>query len=202
MNHRSLIIFIGALLSLGIAGCTAPRYSAPASSPTVEPSSASPPPAESLLPARPVELRLDKIDPCTLLTPSVQAQLGVQQATSVNDADEFHSLNCLWDNNGGVPDNTWQARAVTKQGAEYSLDSVTPVRVVRVGGFAAVESSSPTLVGDTHCILVIDVAQGQNLRVLYGNMRGDYPGINHAVACQQATKAAELMIQNLRARAQ
>jgi hypothetical protein len=39
---------------------------------------------------------------------------------------------------------------------------------------------------------------GQNMIVSYSNDFGDYPGINHQVACQQAAKVAVLMVGNLR----
>jgi hypothetical protein len=61
-----------------------------------------------------------------------------------------------------------------------------------------VQTSSPYHDANRQCILAIDVAQSEHLEVDYDNLQGDYPGINHEVACQQASKAAELMLQNLR----
>jgi hypothetical protein len=132
------------------------------------------------------------------LTSTEQAKLGVQQVGKVNDADQFHSLVCDWDNGGGNPDNGWIARAIVKQGADYALGNAAPVQVVQVGGFSAVQTSSPYHDANRQCILAIDVAQGEHLEVDYDNLQGDYPGINHEVACQQASKAAELILQNLR----
>jgi hypothetical protein len=184
----------GAALVFGAAGC------APASPPPAAPSPPpSPAPTSSPFPPRPAELRLDGVDPCALLTSAEQTKLGVEQVGKIDDADQFRSLVCQWGNPGGiVPENAWIARAIVKQGADYALGNTAPVQVVQVGGFSAVQTSSPYQNANTECILAIDVAQGEHLRVEYDNRAGDFPGINHQVACQQASKAAELMLQNLR----
>jgi hypothetical protein len=194
VSRVRLAALAGAALVFGIAGC------APAQPP---PAALSPPPSaaptSSPFPPRPAELRLDGIDPCALLTSAEQTKLDVQFTGKVDDADQFHSLVCRWANlGGGTPDNAWIARAIVKQGADYALRSAAPAQVVQVGGFSAVQTSSPYFDAKTQCILAIDVAQGESLRVQYNNLQGDYPGITHEVACQQASKAAELMLQNLR----
>jgi hypothetical protein len=184
-----------AALAFGAAGC------APASPP---PATSSPPPppvatTSSPFPPRPAELRLDGVDPCALLTPAEVARLGVDQGDRFDDADQFRSLSCDWANSGGVkPEKSWIARAIVKQGADYALGNIAPVQVVKVGGFSAVQTSSPYQNAERQCILAIDVAQGEQLRVQFDNRAGDFPGINHQVACQQASNAAELMLQNLR----
>jgi hypothetical protein len=61
-----------------------------------------------------------------------------------------------------------------------------------------VQTSSPYQNANTECILAVDVARGENLWVQFDNRAGDFPGIDHQVACQQASKAAELMLHNLR----
>jgi hypothetical protein len=123
--------------------------------------------------------------------------LDVKKVGQHNDADQFGSLDCLWANHS-TPDISWLARAIVKQGAGYALGNTAPVEVVQVGGFSAVQTSSPYQNANTECILAIDVARGENLWVQFDNLAGDFPGINHQVACQQASKAAELMLRNLR----
>ena len=85
-----------------------------------------------------------------------------------------------------------------RYGAEYALGSQTGTRLENVDGFTAVETTSPQTDPRLHCLLAIDVAPGQTLGVQYYNVAGDYPGINHEVACQQAEKAAALMLDTLK----
>lgn len=185
-----------AVLVLGLAGCgTGESQTAPNS--TTVPTA--PPPSTSPFPPRPAELKLDGIDPCALLTAAQQGQLGVERVGQDNNSDELGSAACLWGNNGGEPDNRWLARLIVKRGADYALGSSTGVQVLQVGGFSAVQTAAPYQDAKTNCVIVVDVAQGQSLGVQYSNIAGDYPGINHDVACQLDRKAAELMVQNLRA---
>jgi hypothetical protein len=137
------------------------------------------------------------VDPCALLTADQQAQLGVIKVGREDSSDELGSPACQWANHA-KPDNGWVARLVTRRGAEYAMGSTTGAQVVAVSGFSAVQTSSPYGDPKTHCILVVDVAQGQSLWVQYDNIAGDYPGISHEVACELDRRAAELMVRNLR----
>ena len=195
MSRARLAALVGAALTFCIAGC-APAQPPPAA-PSAPASSAAP--TSSPFPPRPAELRLDGVDPCALLTSAEVVRLGVEQGDRFDDADQFRSLSCDWTNGGGAkPDKAWVARAIVKQGADYALGNTAPVQVVQVSGFSAVQTSSPYQDGNRQCILAIDVAQGEHLRVEFINRAGDFPGINHQAACQQASKAAELMLHNLR----
>lgn len=142
---------------------------------------------------------MDGIDPCALLNAAQRGELGIEHAQRDDNSDELGSAACLWDNNGGNPDNSWVARVIVKRGADYALASTSAVQVVSVGGFSAVQTAAPYQDPNTNCVVVVDVAQGQSLGVQYMNSRGNYPGINHDVACQLDRKVAELMVQNLRA---
>jgi hypothetical protein len=135
-----------------------------------------------------------------LLSAAQLKQLKVDSSLSGSGNDEFGSLDCSW--SGSDPSNDWLARAIVKKGAEYYLGSVTGAQVVQVAGFPAVQTASPDVDPAKQCQLFIDVAPGQSLQVQYANFTGDYPGISHQVACQQASKAAELMIGNLKKLAQ
>ena len=179
---------------VGVAGCGV--GSPPAVPPSVAP--AVPPAARPPFPPRPTELKLDAVDPCSLLTAAQQAQLEVKQVGREDNSDELGSAACQWDNNGGKPDNGWVARLIVKRGADYALTSSTGTQVVQVDGFSAVQTTSPYGDPKTHCILLVDVAQGESLWAEYDNIAGDYPGINHQVACQLTQRAAEFMVQNLR----
>lgn len=184
-NRSSYVTRLLALVVLvGLAACGSP---APAAAPS----------PRSQLPARPAELRLNGIPPCALLTSAQERQLGVRPGNSTFGGDEFNSPVCMWDNLGGPPDNSWLARLITQRGADYALDSTTPTQIVQINGFAAVQTSSEGENPNTHCILLIDVAQGQSLWIQYVNLRGDYPNIDHAVACGLSRDVAAMAVGNL-----
>jgi hypothetical protein len=188
-----------ALVLMGLAGCSSgSSKSGYSSTPPTQPSTTSEAPSTSLLPPRPAVLRLDGVDPCALLTPAQVRQFKTEPGKPAVNNDGLGSRECLWHGEAVKPDSIWNARAILTQGADYYLDSVTGSQISEVAGFPAVQTSSN--IGDpaTQCLLFVDVAPGQSLEVQYGNLAGDYPGISHQVACQQATKAAELMVANLR----
>jgi hypothetical protein len=99
----------------------------------------------------------------------------------------------------GPPDNLWMIRLVLSRDASTALVAHDPlVKVVTVGGYPAVQTHAGGADSNTHCIEALDVAPGQNMQVFYLNNRGDYPGINHQVACQLADKVAVMALDNLR----
>ena len=191
---RCAMVAITVMALAGLAGCGTESPSPTGS----QPAPGSQPPSSSPFAPRPVELKLDTVDPCALLTGAQESQLGVPVGTRYDNSDELGSSACQWANHA-KPDNRWLVRLIVKRGADYALGSTTGVQVVQIGGFSAVQTAAPYQDPTTNCVLVVDVAQGQSLGVQYGNAAGDYPGINHDVACQLDRKAAELMVQNLRA---
>jgi hypothetical protein len=186
-TNRALPL-LAVVLVAGLAGCGS-------SSPPTAP--ASPALPSSRLPARPAELPLNAVAPCALLTQAQETQLGVRHGNPAVGGDEFNSPVCTWDNLGGPPDNSWLARLITHRGADYALDSTQPTQVVQVDGFAAVQTSSGGQDPTTHCIVLVDVAQGQSLWMQYVNTAGDYPKIDHEVACKLARDAAQLAVDTL-----
>jgi hypothetical protein len=189
-------IALAAAATACAAGCSGP--SAPSPPATQPPTAAPPSPSTPALPPRPLELRLDTVNPCTLLTDPQRTALGVSAGIGDTDTDDLGSPGCLWNNATPPPDDSWIAKTITKRGTEYALGSVTATKVVDVGGFPAVQTA--TAYGDPahECLLFIDTAQGQSLQVEYLNQRGDHPGISHETACQLATTAATDMITTLR----
>jgi uncharacterized protein DUF3558 len=153
----------------------------------------------SRLSPRPAELSMDKVHPCLLLTSANSRVLGVGVGKPGEDTDSSRSGYCDWSNNLATPDTAYLARLYVAQPADYALDSETGHQVVTIDGFAAVQTAAGGNDPNTHCLLFVDVAQGQSLSVLYVNRRGDYPGINHEVACGLARDAAGMMVRNLRA---
>jgi hypothetical protein len=143
-------------------------------------------------------LRLEGVDACALLNDTQRGQLGVNRGKAGNNIEDPGQPACDWSNFPNVPDNGWTARVITRYGAEHALASQTGAQQVDVRGYAAVQTTSPYTDPNLHCLLAVDVAPGQTLGVQYYNVRGDYPGINHEVACQQAAKAAALMLDTLK----
>jgi hypothetical protein len=200
ITRRGPLALVVALVSVGLAGCGGNTSgTGTASSPSA---SAAPPPsaaAPSPLPPRPAALRLDGVDPCSLLTPAQVSQLKLSQGSPGANSDGLGSPDCGWHALAATPRDVWIARTVLKQGAEFYLGSVTGARVIQVAGFPAVQTSSDLAKPDLNCIMFIDVAPGQCLGIFYSNSFGDRHGINHEVACQQADRVAELLVANLRA---
>lgn len=156
----------------------------------------------SPLPARPAELRLDGLDPCALLTPAQAAQLGVPaagQRATATDTDDLGSAGCLWGNFPRQPDTSYLDRLILKRGADAALGSATGARVVMLDGYAAVETTSPNVDPKEHCLLLLDVAEGESLWVQWMTESHGYPGLSRELACQKAEGAGRLMLANLRA---
>jgi hypothetical protein len=187
--RRSAPLFaLVALVALVAAACTtdADRAAAPTSVPQ-----------DARLPARPQELPLNGLNPCTLLSPPQRGQLGVSDGRRGTASDGFDSPGCVWSRFPQEPRDSYLLQLVTRQGAEFALDSVTGARVVHVAGFAAVETQrDKSYPVEFHCVLLVDVTAGQNLWVQY-----DYDGstvpMTKQLACDKARVAAEMAVQAL-----
>lgn len=141
-----------------------------------------------------MSLPLTHVRPCDLLSPTQAKQL---KADYVSNADNSDGSGCDWDNALGPPDNGWVVRSILKHDASYYLGP-DGSRVVQVAGFPAVQTTAGGQNPATHCILMVDVAPGQTMYVLYTNNQGDYPGMTHELACQLADKVATMAVGNLR----
>ena len=187
--RRVQAALVGLSLTVALAGCTG--------SPVAGANSGSAPPAKPTLPPRPAVLALDGVDACALLTDAQRKQLGTNRGSPGENVDDPDRPACDWSNFPNVPDNGWEGRVIMRYGAEHALGSDTGAQQVSINGFPTVQTASPDAPTAKNCVLFVDVAPGQTLEVYYENMQGDYPGINHEVACQQATKAATLMMDTL-----
>lgn len=189
MIRRSILAIILPLLVV-LAACS--------TRPTQPPAPTTPPQSESRLPPRPAELRLDQVNPCSLLGDQQRQRLGVNPGKFNYDQTDTHYAVCQWSNSPNIPTNRYLARLRVRDGAEDALYSKTGSQVVQVGGFTAVQTSASGLDLNKHCILLIDVAAGQSLWAQY-YAQGDFPGLTHAQSCQFARTVAEDMMTNLRA---
>lgn len=148
--------------------------------------------------ARPAELRLDGVDPCTLLTAAQVRQLGVVAGGRLENTDELGSVGCRWPNSRQSPSSGYVARLLMNRAADSALPGAIGAQVVTIDGFSAVRAAAPGVDPKNHCILVVDVAPGQSLWVQWLTISPNYPGLSHELACQQARDAARLMLSNLR----
>jgi Protein of unknown function (DUF3558) len=183
---------IGALTVLGATACAVAEQS-----PGPPPPASQAVPAGPALPARPVELRLDGVDPCSLVTMAQRSQLGVNQGQAArgSESSALRGSSCVWSNIPDSPDNAWSGRLVLGQGAEYALGR-EPLRTV--DGFAATTTGSMGSDPAYYCLMLVDVAPGQSLVASYDNGSKDYPGMNHQLACDKAQQLAADMLSTLR----
>jgi hypothetical protein len=187
---RRLLI---ALISVtAVAGCAAPTPTPTTAAPT--PPAPAPAPTASPFPPRPATLRLDKVQSCDLLTDQQRRRLGAGIGTNQSGDGGDDGPACVW---LGSPDTShgWTAGPILNQGAAHYLGSSTGAAVTTVAGFGAVATSSDFAQPDQQCLLFIDVAPGQALEVSYDASSS----IGHDASCQQANRAATLMLGNLRA---
>jgi uncharacterized protein DUF3558 len=161
------------------------------------PASTSPAAGSGSLPARPQELPVDAVDPCSLINPEQREVLGVGAGRPGVADDGFGSRACIWSRYPEEPQDTYQVRAVAVQGAEVALRSATGASVIPIGPFTAVETQSPHLPTDSHCVLIIDVAAGQHLSLRY-EYDGSTVPMTRELACEKAWNAAGMAVQTLR----
>jgi hypothetical protein len=194
MNHRAAFILLSAVALMALAGCGGgpqPPTAVPASPSPTEPNT-------SLLPARPVQLRLDSVDPCTLLTNTQRSPLGVNPGSSSgeNFGGPLQGKVCVWTSRATAPDNEYSGAVILNHGAEYALGT-EPMR--SVDGFAATTTTSMGSDPNFYCGLLVDVAAGQALSATYDNPAKDAPGMTRALACDKAQQLATALLSTLRA---
>lgn len=170
-----------------IAGCQTNTQGAP-----------SPKSTTAALPSRPQSLPLNGHDPCALLTSEQGESLGVSRGRP-GAATEGPA--CNWSHYPDEPRDSYFVQLATGRGAEYALASTTGARVVDIDGFPAVETQrDKSYPVEHHCVLLIDVADGQALWVQY-----DYDGstipMSRELACEKARNAAGMAVQTLREQA-
>lgn len=196
MMRRRLAVPLSALaVALAAGGCSSGSPVAPPAEPPTPPSTE----VRAELPPRAFEVRLDGVDPCGLLTTAQRDQLGVGTGRrGVASHEGLASPSCIWDRFPEEPRDAYLVEAITQRGAEYALDSTTGVRIAEVHGLPAVETRrGEGYPSESHCLLLVDVAQGQSLWVQY-----DYDGVTvpmtQELACEKARNAAGMTVQTLR----
>jgi hypothetical protein len=197
----ALAALVAMAVTVSCAGPAQPSAAGPGAAPPASSSRAGPPaapPSADVLPPRPTELSLARINPCDLLTLAQAKQLAVGPPAPAATNDGLGSRDCAWNTGWRKRGASWLARVMERRGAEYYLSRDTEAEQIPVDGFTAVATSSGVDNPEQHCLLYLDVAAGQSLAVAYDNLTGDKPGMDHRVACQNAVKAAHLMLGNLK----
>jgi hypothetical protein len=182
----ALLLVVAAVL---VAGCT-----------TVDGEAAAAGPSGIELPPRPRDVRIDGVDPCSLLTAEQRAELGL------DGRPWFDSAPVALYNGAEVPlcaIRGFEPRAitvglsiVTNVGAEVftSGELAAEVRAVLVHGFPTVVVV-PRQFTDW-CAVIVDVAHGQLLDVQFAD-GGRMPPIPQPQLCQDAQTVADAVMATL-----
>ena len=152
------------------------------------------------LPPRPREVRLDGVDPCSLLTAAQRAELGLdgRPVFDAGPSDLYRAAAVPACVIGGFEPRaiTVGVSLVTTAGIELftSGELAAEVRPVQVRGFPAVVAV-PTRFSE-YCTVVVDVAPGQLLDVQFGD-GGRRPPIPQDQLCRDAEIAAGAVMATL-----
>ena len=184
---RTVLMLVTAVLA---AGCTTAVEGTPSAAPSAP------------LPARPREVRLDGVDPCSLLSPKQRTELGFTNKPSSSKpyVELFR---------GEVPTCTMSSSSddpavlgiglVTSVGVERWVEgdlaaATTPDHVEGFPALVAAPSQS-----EAYCAVEVDVARGQLLDVQFLDA-GRQPPLQQAELCFRARAAAEAAVKTLLAR--
>jgi hypothetical protein len=189
---------VSALIVLAaVGGLTACGGSEPAAPPSPAAAPALPP---QKLPPRPRELKVDGMDPCSLVTPAIRAQAGVTSQGQADPSSTDNALRgCGYDNFPQHPTAALDVNLATNQdtaGFLFFPDAVAST----VAGFGAVDSPDSAAGPDHSCVVRVDVAENQGLWVSLYNTLGDDATSTHAQMCQKAHTVAESIMAGLLAK--
>jgi hypothetical protein len=188
----ALLVVVGVI----VAGCSG----APAAPPQPNRTEAPPPPSAIELPPRPRDVRIDGVEPCSLLTVEQRARLGLDRPP-VSDL----SPSVLYPG-ASIPAcliQGYEPRAisvglsiVTVAGVELftSGELAAAVRPVQTQGFPALVAVPTRFT--SYCTVIIDVAPGQLLDVQFAD-GGRQPPIPQPELCQGAEQAADAVMATL-----
>ena len=184
---RLLVLFVACLLT---AGCTKVVEGTPSA------------PSGVLLPPRPREVRLDGVDPCSLLSPAQRAGLGITSEPSYSSSYEglFHGEvpTCTM-HTSGTTSTVLGIGTVTTVGIERWHDptlraDVWPTTTANFPAGVAIPTQSKT-----YCSVEVDVAPGQLLDVQVQD-GGNESVVPQSDLCERAERSATQMMTSLIAR--
>jgi len=183
----------GVVLLVALGGCSSPAPPASGAAPP----SAAPPQTSQVAPPFPAltdELRLDGVDPCSLLTPAQETILRMSSGKNLDGDPQQRT--CDWASTQPSIEDSWQVY-LYRHGQNPVDESRAPIRLVPVEHFTAQAIEVP-VVPSTNCYLNINVAQEQFLAVAYLTHADHQSGITFQQACDQAVQVATMMIATLR----
>lgn len=165
-----------------------------------EPNRPAPPAAAAAqLPPRPAELRVDEVDPCTLLTPQQQQALGIDSSPRPGTGSSRGEPACHFDHGQSEPFYGFLIAVLPFEGAQAWLTGsrAAEARVLDpVAGFGAVEVRSPDgAAAVTDCSVIVDVAAGQSLDAYFES--GASGAFTQDEQCAKARQAAEAATRTL-----
>jgi hypothetical protein len=194
---RAVSMMVSAVLALAVvSGCALPTRP---SSPPAGVTSTAPTVPGKAFPLRPREVRLNGIDPCTLITPQLRKEMYdlADDGTHERTHDALVSSNCNMLTYGD-PTYFFGVRLVTSQGADYYLPSPR-TQLINVAGFGALQQPGlHDLTGNTGCLVIVDVAPGQSLWISFGTLDPPPPG--YQKMCDKVNVAAASIMQQLLAK--
>jgi len=185
-----------ALPALLLLGCSTPTH------PTAAHRSSVPPPevttttttTVSRLP-RPREVKLDGLDPCTVLSEEQRAALSLDHAPNAYVDNAFgESKVCSF--RSGISGNVMRLALVTMEGVGVWLSENAQVdpQFTTITGFPAMVIRTPGL--DDVCNVEVDVAEGQFLDVMFRD-GGNEKKATQDTLCAGAERAAEAALSGL-----
>lgn len=185
------MVALGALLFFGIAGCAGSQVAPPDSASTAPVA-----PAHSTLGPRPLVLKLDGVDPCSLLTNPQRLQLDAEQGSAEGPTVDGSSRGstCVWSGTNTRAAERWTGATILDHGAEAASGKG---QVRGVNRFSAVVTSPNGTDPRSSCLVLVDVAPGQALAAAYQNDTPDAPGMSHQVACGRAQHLATTLLASL-----
>lgn len=191
MSRGWLVVVVLALCAA--AGCTVSGSPVPTPGPTT---SAAPSSAPS---TRPREIRLDGIDPCTLLTEEQKKQLGLTERSvlSVTNERVYKGVTRLCSTRGEEPRSVAVGvTLVVTAGIEmYTSDAVrgslTPIQIQGFPGLLLVSPDYPEA-----CTVIVDVAAGQLLDIQFRDGGGKV-AVAQPELCAGAKQATDLVMTSL-----
>jgi hypothetical protein len=191
---RRILLLVAALAVA--AGCSAtpvPGTPAPAAGPSVETGGLE-------LPPRPREIRLDGVDPCSLLTPEQRAELGLAGAPLPYDSKVPYFVGPACSFSGFEPRAIAVSFALTTGNGIDALLAPDAVKdeltATTIAGFPAV-LARPRI--PDFCSIDVDVAEGQLLDVQMAD-GGREPPVPQDELCRDVVGIAERAVLNLQSR--
>lgn len=216
MSIRTVVVVVGIFAAL--TGCTVRSSGDPSPTnpggessevPTSEASETTDSRFADLLPARPRELDLTGVNPCTDLLTDQQLReldydLGYARPPGADHSDIHGGPDCTFGSTGGAGGSsrnilTLVGIATTEGALAWVTDPVrtpdTRPEVATIEGFSALVLPHPTL--PDNCKVVVDTAEGQYLEV--SSLQATGEGTSVEPYCAEAERVAGMAIETVTA---